>query len=296
MTLLRGLGIDELTQPELTGGWEYKLKMMEGGAISRETFMREIAQMTQIIVKRAKEYDKDTIPGDYVTLKPPCPHCGGVVKENYRRFSCESCGFSLGKHPGGRSFEIQEVEELLSNRVIGPLQGFRSKMGRPFAAILKVVPDTENNNLKVAFDFEQNEEEVQAPDFSDQKALGRCLKCGSQVFESGMNYICEKTPLKQCTFKSGKVILQQEITPAEMKKLLETGKTSLLEGFVSARTRRKFKAYLSWDAKAEKVVFEFEPRAEKSAKTTLTEAAKPEAKRSAVKKKVSKSAKNKSSS
>jgi len=296
MTLLRGLGIDELTQPELTGGWEYKLKMMEGGAISRETFMREIAQMTQIIVKRAKEYDKDTIPGDYATLKTPCPHCGGVVKENYRRFTCESCGFSLGKHPGGRSFEIQEVEELLSNRVIGPLQGFRSKMGRPFAAILKVVPDTENNNLKVAFDFEQNEEEVQAPDFSGQKAIGSCLKCASQVFEAGMNYICEKTPLKQCTFKSGKIILQQEITPAEMKKLLETGKTSLLEGFVSARTKRKFKAYLSWDAKAEKVVFEFEPRAEKSVKTKLTEAAKLASNASSAKKKVSKSSKNKSSS
>jgi hypothetical protein len=30
--------------------------------------MREIAQMTQVIVKRAKEYDNDTIPGDYHTL------------------------------------------------------------------------------------------------------------------------------------------------------------------------------------------------------------------------------------
>ena len=65
MILLRGLGVSELTAPELTGGWEFKLAQMERGKISREEFMREIAQMTQIIVKRAKEYDNDTIPGDY---------------------------------------------------------------------------------------------------------------------------------------------------------------------------------------------------------------------------------------
>jgi DNA topoisomerase-3 len=62
MTLLRGLGVDELTEPELTGEWEYKLSQMEKGKISRDEFMREIAQMTQMIVKRAKEYDNDTIP------------------------------------------------------------------------------------------------------------------------------------------------------------------------------------------------------------------------------------------
>jgi DNA topoisomerase-3 len=49
-----------------------------------------------------------------------------------------------------------------------------------------------------------------------------------------------------------------------MGKLLETGKTDLLENFVSNKTRRKFKAFLSWDAKAGKVGFEFEPRAPKA--------------------------------
>jgi DNA topoisomerase-3 len=31
MTLLRGLGVNELTAPELTGEWEYKLSQMEKG-------------------------------------------------------------------------------------------------------------------------------------------------------------------------------------------------------------------------------------------------------------------------
>ncbi|MBV8625512.1 MAG: DNA topoisomerase III, partial [Herbaspirillum sp.] len=171
MTLLHGLGVDELTEPELTGEWEHKLAQMERGKISRDEFMREIAQMTQIIVKRAKEYDNDTIPGDYATLNTPCPNCGGVVKENYRRFACTKCEFSMSKVPGGRQFEIAEVEELLQNRTIGPLQGFRSKMGRPFAAILKISRDEEIKNFKLEFDFGQDQadgEGGEPVDFSEQ--------------------------------------------------------------------------------------------------------------------------------
>ena len=147
MTLLKGLGVKELTLPELTGEWEFKLAQMEKGQISREEFMQQIAQMAQIIVKRAKEYDEDTIPGDYATLKTPCPKCGGEIRENYRRFACTKCDFSISKTPGSRQFSVPEVEELLENGQIGPLQGFRSKMGRPFAAILKIVPDAEKDNF-----------------------------------------------------------------------------------------------------------------------------------------------------
>ncbi|MCW5576488.1 MAG: DNA topoisomerase III, partial [Burkholderiales bacterium] len=155
MTLLNGLGVNELTQPELTGEWEYKLLQMERGKLKREAFMKEISRITERIVKHAKEYDNETIPGDYATLKTPCPHCGGTVKENYRRFACEACEFSISKVPGGRQFELEEVETLLRERTIGPLQGFRSKMGRPFAAILRIVEDKDNNNLKLEFDFGQ---------------------------------------------------------------------------------------------------------------------------------------------
>ncbi|MDP2416301.1 MAG: SWIB/MDM2 domain-containing protein, partial [Hydrogenophaga sp.] len=42
-------------------------------------------------------------------------------------------------------------------------------------------------------------------------------------------------------------------------KLLETGKTDLLDKFVSMRTRRAFKAFLAWDKEAGKVNFEFAP-------------------------------------
>ncbi|NDC08987.1 MAG: DNA topoisomerase III [Oxalobacteraceae bacterium] len=270
MTLLRGLGVAELTAPELTGEWESKLARMERGEISREAFMREIAQMTQTIVKRAKEYDNDTIPGDYATLKTPCPNCGGVVKENYRRFACTKCEFSISKVPGGRQFEIPEVEELLTERTIGPLQGFRSKMGRPFAAILKISHDADASNYKLEFDFGQSnldDESAEPVDFSAQTPLGACPKCSSGVYEMGLAYVCEKNVArpKACDFRSGRIILQQEILPEQMVKLLNEGRTDLLPGFVSQRTRRPFKAYLARGADG-KVSFEFEERKPKPGK------------------------------
>jgi DNA topoisomerase-3 len=270
MTLLRGLGVSELTAPELTGEWEYKLSQIERGKISREEFMREIAQMTQIIVKRAKEYDNDTIPGDYATLVATCPNCGGVVKENYRRFACTKCEFSISKTPGGRQFETAEVEQLLIDRTIGPLQGFRSKMGRPFAALLKISRDEEIKNFKLEFDFGQNDGEgdnAEPVDFSQQTPLGPCPKCAAAVYEMSLAYVCENSMAKPktCDFRSGRIILQQEISPEQMEKLLNQGKTDLLPGFVSQRTRRPFKAYLSRGADG-KVSFEFEPRKPKEPK------------------------------
>ncbi|MDB5756878.1 MAG: topoisomerase, partial [Burkholderia sp.] len=268
MTLLRGLGVNELTAPELTGEWEYKLSQMERGRISREEFMREIAAMTEVIVKRAKEYNNDTIPGEYATLNTPCPNCGAVVKENYRRFACTNCDFSMSKTPGSRQFEIFEVEELLARRTIGPLQGFRSKMGRPFAAILKIVRDEEIKNFKLEFDFGQNDgegEDGEGVDFTGQTALGPCPKCNASVYEMGLAYVCEHSVAKPktCDFRSGRIILQQEILPEQMAKLLNEGKTDLLPGFVSQRTRRPFKAFLV-RGKDGKVSFEFEERKAKA--------------------------------
>ncbi|AGK49449.1 DNA topoisomerase III family protein [Burkholderia thailandensis MSMB121] len=268
MTLLRGLGVKELTAPELTGEWEYKLSQMERGNLQRDAFMQEIARMTQTIVKRAKEYDSDTIPGDYATLETPCPNCGGQVKENYRRFACTKCDFSISKIPGSRQFEIAEVEELLRQKEIGPLSGFRSKMGRPFSAILKLTFDDETKNYKLEFDFgqEQGGEEGEAPDFSAQAPVGACPKCKGRVFEHGMSYVCEHAVAspKTCDFRSGKVILQQEITREQMTKLLENGRTDLLPNFKSSRTGRNFKAYLVKQADG-KIGFEFEKKEPKPA-------------------------------
>jgi DNA topoisomerase-3 len=249
---------------------------MEHGRLSREAFMQGIAGMAERIVKKAKEYDRDTIPGDYATLAAPCPNCGGLVKENYRRFTCtgadgaaEGCGFSMTKSPAGRSFELREVEQFLATKQVGPLEGFRSKAGWPFTAELKLVFDDEISNWKLEFDFGEDAkaaEDGEPVDFTGQPSLGACPKCQSHVYEYGTNYVCEHAVGAHitCDFKTGKIILQQPVPHEQIHKLLTAGKTDLLENFVSNKTKRKFKAFLAWDKKEGKVGFEFEPRAPKA--------------------------------
>ena len=297
MTLLRGLDVQELCKPELTGEWEYKLAQMERGELPRAQFMQKIAQMTERLVQKAKEYDRDTIPGNYATLTSPCPQCDGIVKENYRRYACtgadgagEGCGFSFTKSPAGRTFETHEAETLLRERRIGPLEGFRSKAGWPFTSELAIVSDKDTGQFKLEFDFgddKASEENAEIVDFSGQTSLGACPACGAPVFAHGSNYVCSKAvptaaqPAPSCNFKSGQIILQQPIAPEQMQKLLATGKTDLLDKFISNRTRRAFKAHLVWDKAGSKVGFEFEQRESKyppkkgaatAAKTTTTKA------------------------
>ncbi len=262
ITLLRGLDIPQLCSPELTGDWEFKLNLMARGKLKRGEFMKEIADATREIVAKAKSHESDTVPGDFGTLKVPCPKCGDEIHENYKKFQCQKCDFALWKIVASRQLEISEVEELISKGVVGPLQGFRSKQGFPFAAIIKM-----NAEFKPEFDFgnDQNKEgEASAPvDFTGKEALGKCPKCGGNVFDAGMNYVCEKAtgPDKTCTFRTGKIILQQTIEPAQITKLLATGKTDLLKGFVSKKNNRKFEAFLV--LKDGGTAFEFVPRKKK---------------------------------
>jgi DNA topoisomerase-3 len=132
------------------------------------------------------------------------------------------------------------------------------------------VRDPEIDNWKLEFDFGEDaraaEGDGEPIDFSAQESLGHCPKCQGRVFEHGTSYVCEHAvgaPVT-CDFKSGKIILQQPVPREEMSRLLASGKTALLENFVSNKTRRKFKAFLSFDKKEGKVVFEFEPRGVKA--------------------------------
>jgi DNA topoisomerase-3 len=258
ITLLRGLEIPELSSPELTGDWEFKLRQMERGQLGRPEFMREIQDMTRNIVAKAKGHESDTVPGDFGQLQTPCPKCGAVIKENYKKFQCQKCDFSLWKIVAGRQMEISEVDELITKRVLGPLQGFRSKTGRPFAAIIKLNPE-----FKPEFDFGQQDEQSAAAaaalDFTGREPVGKCPSCGAPVYEEGMNYICEKNARRQgCAFRTGKVILQRPIEREQVQKLLATGRTGLLDKFISKKGR-PFKAFLVVGPEG-KVGFEFEPR------------------------------------
>jgi DNA topoisomerase-3 len=258
--LLRHMGIAVLTSPEMTGEWEFKLKAMEAGTIERPAFMKEIRAFTSDIIEKAKGFHDDADTGVFPDLEVQCPQCGqGLFKENIRQFKCRGCGLSIWKSVASRPLNREEVRELLENKQVGPLEGFRSRFGKLFAATILL--DEEG---KTKFSFGEREDDPAALEtLRAAESVGDCPLCKKGVVRIGMNaYVCDRSLEKEerCSFRIGKMILQREIIPVQAAKLLSSGKTDLIPGFVSKKGR-KFSAYLKLEAN--KVSFEFEPREKK---------------------------------
>jgi len=262
----------ELTSPEMTGEWEFRLREVEHRKLTREEFMRDIRKLTGEIVGKAKQFQ----PDEHVADSEPfgqCPKCDQRLVERFKSFTCtnESCDFTIWKTIAGRLLGREEFETLLRERQVGPLSGFRSRKGKRFDTMLKLGDD-----FKVTFDFGRDDVGADATqatvDFTGQEPLGKCPKCGGRVFEAPRRYLCEKAVGKEraCEFGSGKIILQQPVERAQMAKLLESGKTDLLPKFISKKGR-PFAAYLVVNEKG-KVGFEFEPREGKTRARTAKSA------------------------
>jgi DNA topoisomerase III len=273
ITLLRGIGVSELCSPEMTGEWEYKLKRMEKGEMRRREFMNHISEFTREIVEKAKNFEGDRVAGDFEPLDVKCPKCGGgPFDEDYRTFKCRSCGLMIWKTMAGRQFDRSEVDKLLRERKVGPLEGFRSKIGRKFTAPVKLGED-----FKQEFDFGENGQDAPIQiDPSKHEALGTCPVCRKgQVYVLDRAYACENavSTKKTCTFRVSKVILHREIPKEQVQKLITNGKTDLLPKFVSKKGR-PFSAHLKLENG--KVGFEFaerKPRGKKKEKKSVAAAA-----------------------
>src|SRR5213082_1481058 len=199
ITLLRNLHTDVLCTPELTGEWEFRLKQMAHGKLDRRHFMEDIRGLTREIVEKVRNFRGETIEGEYAVIDAKCPNCGsGPIKEDYKTFRCQNCDWLMWKTMASRQFEPEEVRELLTKERVGPLQGFRSKMGRPFEAAVKLGEDK-----KPEFDFGADENGApQKIDTSRHESIGLCPVCKEgQVFEVENAYICERaaTAPRKCT-------------------------------------------------------------------------------------------------
>lgn len=260
--LLRHMGVAALTSPELTGEWEHKLKQMEAGEFDRPRFMEEIRGFTRDIVAKAQGFTDDA-EGAFPDLEVTCPQCGkGPFKENVRQFKCRGCGLSLWKSLAGRPLAREEITTLLEKKIVGPLDGFRSRFGKPFSAELEF--DAE---FKLKFVFGERDGDPAAEEaLRNAEAIAPCPVCRKGTIREGTtSYVCDQSigAEKKCEFRMGKTILQRSIPRDQVVKIAETGKTDLIAGFVSKKGR-KFAAYLKLDGK--KVGFEFEPREPKSPK------------------------------
>jgi DNA topoisomerase III len=284
ITALRELDIGALGSPEMTGEWEYKLKQMEAGKFKRDEFMEEIRKLVANVIGKIKtasgHMNSETMRGNFKDLEAKCPRCGstGGFKESFKAYDCknESCKLVVWKTVSSRELEPEEVRTLLETGSVGPLKGFKSKMGRPFEAKLALSEGTE---WKTTFDFGDGGVRNNEP-FNKEAAtlvVEKCPVCEKGgIYDSGTAFACEHTLAeeKKCSFRMGKMILQREISADDVRKIATEGKTNLLTKFISKKGR-PFNAFLTLDKKSGKVGFEFEERKPKAPKKAAakTEAA-----------------------
>src|SRR5439155_1219828 len=266
ITLLKN-AVPELTSPELTGEWEFRLREIEHRKLTRDAFMRDIRELTNDIVGKAKHFHPDEHMPDSEPLGK-CPKCGGRVFELGMSYICENsvgpektCDFRSGKVILQRPIDHDQMKKLLATGKTDLLERFISRKGRPFKAFL-VLTDKKD----VGFEFEnpdpkaKKERKPKEPtakiDFTGKEPVGECPVSGGKVLDTDTAYICEHSQAdrKRCKFKLSKTILGRDIPKEQAQKLLSAGKTDLLDSFISKRGR-PFSAYLKLEEG--KIGFEF---------------------------------------
>ncbi len=270
ISLVREMDIEGLYSPKLTGDWEYKLRQMEHGERKRDDFMKEIISYTNEIVAKAHKLAEETKNQAFPDLKVTCPMCGAKdLRQTDATYECREteCKFKAKKHIAGRLLSEDEAIQLFSTKFVGPLTGFKSKFNKPFDAALKM-----DDKFKINFDFGDDEKNGEV-ELTEDQLIGEAVTPEGKrlkVYQTDKAYHVPAITTKKDPngIRLGRSILQREIDPEQALKLLSEGKTDLLRGFVSNRTKRKFDAHLTFDMKDGKIGFDFPPRpaAKKAAK------------------------------
>jgi len=249
--ILRRIPVEWITSPELTGDMESKLLDVQKGDHQRSTYMQKIAELVQELVDRIREHDRTTLFNDDDSVGE-CPLCNSSINETILSYICKSnegrdkgCEFVLWKDAGGRWFDRNTTRRLVENKEITNLHGFFNRNGEHFSTSINL----ENGKMNFAGSSVQTSE-------STDEELCPCPKCSHGVIRIGQTaYACDND---ECRFRGvGKNICKRDIAPEEAKRILEEGKSELIDDFTS-RAGKPFAAYLILESN--KVGFEFPPR------------------------------------
>jgi DNA topoisomerase III len=246
---------DALTQPAMTGEWEFKLRQMEHNKFPREKFMEEVIDQTKGIIERVKGFEEDDSIARVTDI--PSPTDGKPLRETLRGYKSQDGEFMVYKVIGGRKMEEAEVRELVEKRSLGPLDGFISAKTRSrFSALLRLVKDEEKGKWVAQYDFgDKVDLGTVEPYWTDEKT-------GAGLCEVGSSHVLRERDgegWKQ-GFRIGRLMCQKPITRDYAIQLIRDGKTELIKGFISKKGR-PFDAFLKREGA--KFSWEFPPRAPK---------------------------------
>ena len=272
------IGIKALASPEMTGDWEYKLRQMEHGELTRPEFMKEIITFTSDIVNKAKAYTAELKNRVFPDLVATCPNCqADRLKTTDATYECKNpeCDFKMNKYIASRRITEDEARELLEKKFIGPLDGFKSRFNRPFEAGLELKQSVSKTGKlgkwKVAFVFDNGENE--RDDLSEDQVIATTTTPDGKeikIYETENAWYVPSivTVENPDGVRVSRTILQRELETEHGINLLTNGKTALIKGFISRRTKRPFNAFLTFDHSTGKIGFEFEPRKKTAKKKT----------------------------
>ena len=261
LQFLAAVKADALTSPAMTGEWEFKLREIEHGKFTRPEFMKEVANQTRGIVERVKSFEEDDSVARVTDILSPTD--GKPLRETLRGYKSQDGEFMVYKVIGGRKMQESEVAELIAKGQIGPLDGFRSaKSGKAYNAVLRYNP--EEKKIEFVFDGQRDATGAVKIDFTGLQPVAAAPPTfgpGAAVYETPQSYVVrvvengEDKVLARCSRR----ILSRDIPREQYLKMIETGKTDLLDKFWSQRTRRPFNAFLVLKPDG-KTGFEFAPR------------------------------------
>lgn len=155
---------EQLQSPLLTAEWEQKLKKIEQGEASTDTFIAEISQMITNLIRNAQRVPnaEELFPVSENRIGK-CPNCGAAVVEKEKGFFCENrvCRFGLWKDnrllmPGGKPPESEMIRTLLSDGQV-EVRNLISKKGKHFNALLILdCSDDGNARIRPVFNSKKN--------------------------------------------------------------------------------------------------------------------------------------------
>jgi DNA topoisomerase-3 len=176
--------------------------------------------------------------------------------------------FSVGRlmcqKPITREHAIQLVEKGKTDLI----QAFTSKKGRPFDAFLvrngaKITWEFPPRAPKVGKDGKPIKRKPKEPlDLSKAVKLGQSKIHDGELLQTADAYVVQKGNGDgggRVVFELKRAVCQKEIPVDEVERLLETGRTGLIDGFVSKRGTN-FSAYLVLSKDKKKTEFEFPER------------------------------------
>ena len=158
--------IPELTSPELTGEWEYKLKR-DGArqALARRVHGRHRGDDARSSSSAAKAHESDTVPGDYATLRDAVPEVRRRREGELQEVPVPEVRLrAVAHHCRAAQFEPAEIEELITKRLDRPAQGFRSRLGKPFSADHQA--DAPSSSVEFDFGQQQGDDDGEAAGLS----------------------------------------------------------------------------------------------------------------------------------